>query len=373
MDKDFYTIEDIELPQKPVRGKKSKAKKRLIIVGVAILAVFLIAVGGIGLVIDNYLNLINYTDSVGGDGYVDDDIDKSLSNSPQSDIDDMLGNIRDNVDADYEALYDKDVMNVLFIGSDARHTGDGSRSDAMILISINKRTEKIIATSYLRDIFVSIPGKWDDRLNAAYAYGGTDLLFETLEENFKVRVDQFVLTDFQTFVKLIDSIGGVELNITAAEADYLNKTVSSSTPMYDGYDGGLKRFPGAGTYRLNGDQTLNYSRIRKIDSDRQRSQRQRNVLSAIFDEVKDMNYTELNNFANTVLPLVSTNVSKQEIVMLMLRMPELVNYDMEQLTVPAEGTYSYVTIDHKNVIGVDFDENVALISEKVYGYEQNTN
>lgn len=371
MKQDFFETDNMGNPSeefKPKKTKKSKTKKGIIITVISIVAVILILLITGVLIVNGYLNRINYQDSMGGDDSYVDDIDPTQDNSPQDEIDSAIDNVRNNADAEYELMYDDDVMNVLFIGSDARYTGQGSRSDSMILVSINKRTKKIIATSLLRDTFVSIPGKGENRINAAYAFGGTDLLFETIEQNLKLKVDKYVLVDFETFVSVIDSIGGVELDITSAEADYLNRGLSG-VKLYDGYDGETKRLPGAGTYRLNGKQALNYARIRKIDSDRQRSQRQRNVLEAIYSEVREMNYTELNNFANTVLPLVSTNISKSEIVMLMLRMAEIVTYDTEQYTMPADGTYRYVTIGHRAVTTIDFDKNIALLRKNIYGWE----
>lgn len=372
MEQEFDSMDNMQMqeePLKPKKPKKSKAKKRVLTAVISIVAILLIILIAVLLIVNAYLDKINYEDSMSGTGEYIDEIDPTQADSPQQEIDDALNNVRDNANAEYELMYDDDVMNVLFIGSDARYTGQGSRSDSMILVSINKRTEKIVATSLLRDTFVSIPGNGENRINAAYAFGGTDLLFETIEQNLKLKVDKFVLVDFETFVSVIDSIGGVELDITNAEANYLNGGLDSSVETYNGYDGETKRLPGAGTYRLNGEQALTYARIRKIDSDRQRSQRQRNVLEAIFDEVKEMNYTELNNFANTVLPLVNTNVSKSEIVMLMLRMPEIIKYDTEQYTMPADGTYKYVTIGHRAVTTIDFEENIAMLRKNIYGWE----
>lgn len=355
----------------PEKSKKSVAKKLWITFGITFGVIFLIAVI-VWLVVDSYLSKINYLEQMGGDivNFID-DFDPNAKNSPQDEIDSAIKDIRDNADSEYELMYDDDVLNVLFIGTDARFTGQSARSDAMILISINKRTEKIIATSFLRDTYVSIPEHNENRLNTAYAYGGTYTLFQTFEQNFKIRVDKYVLVDFESFVDVIDAIQGVEITVTKEEANKINSSMSALLKYtYNKSDEDIELLPGAGTYTLNGDQALAYARIRKLDSDRGRAQRQRNVLDAIYKRVQDMGYNELNNFANTVLPRVSTNMKKREIVLLMMRMLEIKDYDVEQHTMPESGTYKYLTIDQRDVTVIDFDKNIALLKKNIYGDDE---
>ena len=113
-----------------------------------------------------------------------------------------------------EPLKQEGVTNVLLIGNDSRDAGEDGRSDAMILLSISNETKTIHLTSLLRDMYVDIPGHDGNRLNAAYAYGGSKLLMETIEENFDIEVNRYMLVNFQAFANLVDAVGGVELDVT---------------------------------------------------------------------------------------------------------------------------------------------------------------
>ena len=114
------------------------------------------------------------------------------------------------------------VVNLLLIGSDSRENVEGSRSDAMILLTISSKTKTIHMTSLLRDIYVDIPGREGNRLNAAYAFGGAELLLETVNENFDVAVNRYMLVDFEAFANLVDGVGGVDLALTGPELEYVN-------------------------------------------------------------------------------------------------------------------------------------------------------
>ena len=121
-----------------------------------------------------------------------------------------------------EPFKEEGVKNILLIGNDSRTDDESGRSDAMILVSISSRTNSIHLTSFLRDMYVDIPGHDGNRLNAAYAYGGPELLMETLEENFDIEVNRYMLVNFQAFANLIDAVGGIELDVTNEEVQYIN-------------------------------------------------------------------------------------------------------------------------------------------------------
>ncbi|MBQ7775736.1 MAG: LCP family protein, partial [Lachnospiraceae bacterium] len=175
-----------------------------------------------------------------------------------------------------EKVKDGDVTNILLIGNDSRSGGEDGRSDAMILISISDTQKKIHMTSLLRDMYVEIPGYKDNRLNAAYSYGGPELLLETIEENLDIEVNRYVLVNFQAFAKLIDAVGGVELEVTKEEIEYINAYLVEYNMLEErpvGTD--YMDTTVSGVVRLNGPQALAFSRNRYIGNDFGRTQRQR--------------------------------------------------------------------------------------------------
>lgn len=201
-----------------------------------------------------------------------------------------------------EQLKSDDVMNILLIGQDSnKATGQRSRSDSMILLSINKKNNTIAMTSFMRDLYVQIPGGYtDNRINASYRFGGAPLLDATIEKNFGIVIDGNVEVGFDQFAKIINILGGVNVSMTTAEANHMNKIGHS----------GIK--PGAN--HLNGNQALAYCRIRKIDSDHNRTERQRKVLGALGESARNMSAGQMMDLINQVLPYVYTDLSSSEIV-----------------------------------------------------------
>ncbi|MDR1733619.1 MAG: LCP family protein [Oscillospiraceae bacterium] len=220
---------------------------------------------------------------------------------------------------------DADVINILLAGIDYgaeegkahEHWG---RSDAMILISIHKVKKTIQMVSLSRAAYVTIPGFWNDRLNMGHAYGGPELMVQTVEENFKIKLDGWMTTGFDSFVRIIDLLGGVNITVTQAEYDAL-KEVNHLTE-------------GAAAYDFSGAQTLQYVRLRHIDSDRARTQRQRNVLNAIAAKARTAQLATLRKALMELFPLVQTNLGNMEL----LSFIPYVLYPVTETTIPAAGT-----------------------------------
>lgn len=287
--------------------------------------------------------------------------------SPQEEIDLLEQQIIQNMESHSEAIkYDKDVFNILLIGSDTRTTGKAGRSDAMILVSLNKKSKKIIATSFLRDIYLQIPGYKNNRINASFQFGGADLLMKTIETNFRIKVDHFASVDFYAFIDMVDAVGGVELEVTEKEIPIINRSIDELTYL-QGETGATDRLTSPGTLNLNGKQALGYARNRYIGMDFERTARQRRVLEQVFSKVKTLNIFELNKLLNAMLPQVTTNLSEGEIFSLMLGLPGYIGYDLEQSRVPVDGTYSFMTIRRMSVIGVDFEKNIEALHDNIYG------
>lgn len=249
-----------------------------------------------------------------------------------------------------------DVRNILFIGSDARGEVSGQRSDTMMLFSIDKKNKKLKLTSFLRDSYVCIPSSgYYNKLNASFSFGGVQLAIDTLEYNFKVKIDDYILVDFDAFVKFIDLMGGLTIEgVTKEEAKYLRDVVKIKAK--------------AGTNHWNGWHTLWYCRIRYLDDDFNRTARQRKVISAIIEKVTKTNPVKLMKIMEEVLPLIQTNISRNELVSLAVgAMTSYLRYDVLQHRVPAEGTWSNKSVSGVgDVLYMDLDENAKLLKNFVY-------
>lgn len=365
--------------QRQKSKKKSSTRKKVLIGLLIFLMVLLALLGGAFIYLSSKLDKINMVDR-DYDNSVYDSIEElppevenpnSEPDTPDSEIKDLESQIDANVGDDSQSddgkpkdepiklKFSDDVLNVLLIGTDARTSDYRGRSDSMILVSINKETEEIVMTSIMRDVYLKIPGKGYNRINASYAYGGADLLIQTIEQNFKIRIDKFVQVDFQSFEKVVEAVGGVSIPINSSEITVMKQF---------GSDMNGKPFSGAGTYKLNGKQALAYSRIRYVGhSDFERTQRQRRVLDEIIKSAKNLSIGELSDSLDVILPLVTTDFKKGELIDLILGSVSYLSYDRVQLRIPADHTYSNMRIRGMAVLGIDFDENRRLMYETIYG------
>ncbi len=222
------------------------------------------------------------------------------------------------------------AINILLVGQDRRPGEGRTRSDSMILCSFNTKTGGISMISFLRDTYVSIPGYWPDKMNAAYAYGGMKTLKETMAVNFGVHVDGCVEVDFSAFKAIIDRLGGVDISLTQKEVDYLNAFGNTFTP---------------GMNHLDGAAALDYARIRKIDMDSKRAERQRKVIMALIDKYKDRNVVEMATIAMELLDYVRTDLPKDDIINYVMQLfPMLSSSDISSHQIPVAGTYNDVKV-----------------------------
>lgn len=319
--------------------KKSKVKKVLIVVVIVILVLF----GLISALILRYAGMLNIVESKQQSETVEGVVDAS------------------------------GVENILLLGSDTRNEESG-RSDTMILVSINSKTDKIVQTSFMRDILVSIPGYGYAKLNAAYAYGGAELVMDTIEQNFKIKVDKYMHIDFLSFVDIIDAVGGLELTVNDDEALAMNDPMNEVNDILGrAHDTGNLSY--GGTYHMDGVQSLAYARIRYAgDGDFDRTGRQREVIEKIIERLKDLSIFEMNKALETILPEITTNMSKTEIYFLCLRLPFIMGYDMTQFRVPygeqGTGFWNYGDYSGESVLDIDFDKNNSLLKSVVVDGEE---
>lgn len=260
------------------------------------------------------------------------------------------------------------VTSVLIIGTDGRTDSDNGRSDSIILLSLNKSTNELYLTSFMRDSYVEIPGRGWDKLNSAYAYGGADLLMDTIERNFFIRIDDYVSVNFNTVSSIIDSMDGLTLDISNEEAEAINVILISELNELMGDDKNADLLDGGGKLHLNGKQVLAYSRIRNVgNNDFERTERQRVVISKLIEKASSSGISFIKNLTGTVIPALTTNMSKSDLYFLSLRLPFIISYDKKQLRIPADGTF---TDDPYNsvgwVINVDFEANYDILRESVF-------
>lgn len=235
------------------------------------------------------------------------------------------------------------IVNILLVGQDRRPGEGRARSDSMILCSFNKSKGTIQMISFLRDLYVPIPGGYmDNRLNAAYAMGGFELLDNTLETDFGIRIDANVEVDFSGFTKVVDILGGVDINLTQEEADWMNMGT------YKGFVAGLNH--------MDGEAALNYSRIRYLDSDFYRTGRQRNVLMAMLDSVRSIDLTSAKALVDELFPLVTTDMTNTQILSyLTTLLPILPGAEVSSSRVPSDDGFYYASIRGMSVVVPDME------------------
>ncbi len=326
-----------EKRMKEKKGKRKKKKsvwKRLLIILAVLAALFF---GGLYLIVGAVYNKMTYEEQEG------------LADGP---------------------LKSDGVISVLLIGSDSRDSSSGGRSDAMILLTISDRTKTVHMTSLLRDMYVEIPGHDGNRLNAAYAYGGAELLLETINQNLGTSVNRYAVVNFEAFANLVDAVGGVDMELTNEEVGWVNAYLNEynelrGMPLETDYlDTSL-----SGNIHLNGAQALAYCRNRYIGTDFGRTQRQRKVLTAVLQKLPLAAVTNPAEIVNGLFGNLTTNLTQVECTQLALSAGKLLTYEMVQDSLPLEGTYSNATIREMSVLQVDFEQNKAYIRKEIYGEE----
>ncbi len=259
----------------------------------------------------------------------------------------------------------KGVKNILLCGVDSREDDFTGRTDTMILISINNDTKKVVMTSMLRDIYVEIPGYGGNRLNAANVFGGTDLLKETIDANFGIKVDNTVTVNFFTVRDVVDHVGGIELYLTADEIAIMNGYLVSQNENF-GYPAGTDLMEEkTGTYTVNGNQALAYARIRYIGTDFARTERQRTIIKAVISKVKGSGITGVAGFTAAFKDRIESDLSLMDILSFLYTVSDLSDFEVETFTIPMEGSWESVSIDGMSVLDIDFKANAEAWSKLV--------
>lgn len=254
---------------------------------------------------------------------------------------------------------DANYVNVLLLGVDRRGRSGDSRTDTMMIATIDKVNKRIKLTSLLRDLLVDIPGHGENRINRATTLGGVDLLRQTIEQNLHIRTDGYVLVDFRMFEQIIDEIGGVTVRMTAEEISATNDCIAGLNKQWNVenlWDGFV--FAQAGNVKLTGKQALGYVRVRKIDSDFSRTNRQFKLLNAVY--AKMLRSSKLYSILYDVMPLVETDLDNSAIFAMAVDLFGLSAQGLLHSTIPAEGTYKSTTYNRSSVLLADLTQNAWL-------------
>ena len=350
--------------------KRPKKKSKKWLIPVLIVAIVALVIGAGAAVLRQYYNMSHYVS--------DDQVKAAAADLTEDEKQIIEENIEDTGlteadEADLKAMAEaaqkdvtlpenKDVYNILLIGVDRRDESWSGNSDTMILMSINKQTKTTHMISFMRDLYADIPGHGIRKLNAACAYGGAPLLVETIQNNYGVHIDNYASVDFNHLIDIINLIGGVELELSEAEANSANGSVRAMCSAR-GVDPAPHLFTGGGTYNCDGYQAVAYARIRHVgNADYQRTERQRTVLTKVMEKAKGMGLTQLNSFAQAALPLVTHNIDSSTVMSLMVQLPAILNYDVEKDRVPYDGMFS----SRGEILVPDMGATIAKLQETLY-------
>ncbi|HBL40248.1 MAG TPA: hypothetical protein DDY98_01220, partial [Ruminococcaceae bacterium] len=348
------------------KNNKKNTKRILIAILVFLLLFFAFIIGSF---INEKLDKINDSSEV-FTGVADEDYSENFDEaqfnamheiSNAASLDDLLKKWHNNGG---ELMKQKYIINVLLVGIDGKNgVTKGGNSDSLILVSINKKTEKITLVSFMRDSrsYFEINGKdyWS-KVNAAYARGGASATVKTLENDYKVDIDYYVAVDFSTFPKVINALGGITVDVKQYEQEYINRTTHA-----------IKKIPNYGKVKLDGAQALVYSRIRHsdADSDVSRTRRQRTVIEALIKSAKGATKGQLLNAVDKLLPYLGTDCPKNKIVAYAAQAltQGWMDYEITNVTMPDEECRKDAMIDHQSLWVVDYPLAAQKVQLALYG------
>ena len=344
-------------------GKRGRRKRAVTVLS---FVMALVIAGGLmaAVYLQGLLGKINHVsasmNSAGAVETFDADGDKANDTLKASDID--WGDT-----SDIDIMEDNDIKNILLIGQDARSGESGQRSDSMILCSINTKEKKIKLITLMRDMYVQIPGYQANKLNAAYAFGGMELLDKTVEQNFGVNIDGNVEVDFDGFLKALTEVGDLDIELTYDEATYMNAneglgSADDNAEVNEAW--GLKE----GVNTLKPEQVLCYARMRYVgNSDWDRTERQKKVITAAYKKVQNLGATKLLSLASKIFPCITTDLSNKKLLSYVKTLSVNHITKIETYRLPVDGTFTEGQIEGMAVLVPNLYLNSAYLQNYLYG------
>ncbi len=336
---------------KKVYNKKGRTKR---IVCLVLSVLFLIGGGGL-IYYYSLLNSLNFEDFSGPS--------KTTSTNPS--VSALEGENTNLSLSEGELLQDSKELNIMLFGEDNSKGDEHGRSDTMIMMTIDNNHKKLKLTSFQRDTYVYIPGHGYNKLNASYNEGGAKLSIQTIEANFGIKVDRYAVVDFDSFKKIIDTLGGVDIEVTQDEIDYINYQMYKNNQV----DDPTTITDPPGVVHLNGQEALWYARNRGLSKgedgntigidgdDWDRTSRQRKLLETIFTSMKSADLGQIVSIVSSVGPLVTTNLKKDEITALVSHALTYLTYDVEQYYIPEIGLWYY---DDNTLINGEYTSTIKI-------------
>lgn len=252
----------------------------------------------------------------------------------------------------------EEVTNIALFGTDNRNPNSNSRSDAIMILTVNPKTKKIKISSIMRDSLVEVDGHGETKINHAYAYGGPELALKTLNTNFDLNIKDYATVDFYSLSKIIDLLGGFEVTLNSGEVRAMNKAINEINRIEKLPYGTDYVHDSSSSQVLNGRQTVSYVRIRKTgNGDYERTERQRRVLNFCIEKIQNLSIPQAISIANEILPLVKTSLTSSEVISLGTKILTSGPYETEQLRIPVDDTFTAGMFGPMWAIKMNMEEN----------------
>ena len=259
----------------------------------------------------------------------------------------------------------KNTYNILLLGVDRRDQSWNGNSDVVMLVTVNMEKQKIYMTSFLRDLYVNISGIGVRKLNAASANGGPELAVQTLEENYQVQIDNYAMVDFNAMIDVIDALGGIDLEIDEAERVTANDYITCMCQDNE-EDPEPHYIKEAGFVHLSGYQAVGYARNRYTGkgSDFRRTQRQRNVMTAILKKVQSGSYDSLTDVVKSIMPYITHDITQMEMIGILMKLNTWIGYDTVEQHIPYDNEYY---VENEILIPKDMSDTITKLNGLLYG------
>lgn len=267
-----------------------------------------------------------------------------------------------------ENTYENMIDNILLIGEDSSKRTGISRADTMIILTIDNMNKCLKLTSLARDTLVDIPNRGYDKLNHAYAYGGIDLLLDTINQNLNMNIKDYAIVDFNSFIEIVDIIGGVDIEVKENEISQLNLIIDACYRLSNNNKEEIKYITTSGNHHLNGYQALAYARIRKMDTIYKRDERQRQILINTAQTLSNTPISKYPSIIKSIVRYVDVNIAFEQLVKMAFVSHELATYEIKQMQFPKYEYREETKLHGSFVVDWNKEKNLEYLHKFIYTY-----